>query len=156
MAKKGDRTHLYRSRSGHLHVMSEFLMRGYNVAIPEVDVGDDIYVVEDSVGNLKKVQVKYAKTTVLKNGFSAKVNVPIEQLRQPDAPVLTYVFAFRLPNGWEKLLIIRRQKLWDLHQISNVGTHSDGYSNVQFHFSYSRKKARPLSCSKVDLSDYLD
>jgi len=25
-------------------VMAEFLMRGYNVAIPEVDVGDDILV----------------------------------------------------------------------------------------------------------------
>lgn len=29
-------------------VMAEFLVRGYNVAIPEVDIGDDIFVVRDS------------------------------------------------------------------------------------------------------------
>ena len=34
--------HLYLGKAGHLTVMSEFLTRGWNVAIPEVDVGDDI------------------------------------------------------------------------------------------------------------------
>ena len=135
--------------------MSEFLLRGYNVAIPEVDVGDDIYVVEDSNGNLRKVQVKYAKTTLRKLGFSASVNVPIDQLRQPDEPVLTYVFAFRLEDGWEKLLIIRRQKLFELHQAMEVGNHSAGYPNVTFYFSYDRKRDI-LNCSKVNLSGYLN
>ena len=36
--------HLYLGKAGHLTVMSEFLTRGWNVAIPEVDVGDDIFV----------------------------------------------------------------------------------------------------------------
>lgn len=27
-------------KAGHLHIMAEFLMRGWNVAIPEVDMGD--------------------------------------------------------------------------------------------------------------------
>lgn len=35
------RRSLYIGRSGQLAVMAEFLYRGYNVAIPEVDVGDD-------------------------------------------------------------------------------------------------------------------
>lgn len=35
---------LYVGRAGQMAVMSEFLVRGYNVAIPEVDVGDDIFV----------------------------------------------------------------------------------------------------------------
>lgn len=40
-------------------VMAEFLMRGYNAAIPEVDIGDDILVVTDSnrlynLGNLNQ------------------------------------------------------------------------------------------------------
>ena len=30
-------------KAGQLAVMAEFLLRGYNVAMPEVDVGDDIY-----------------------------------------------------------------------------------------------------------------
>jgi hypothetical protein len=34
----------YVGRAGQLAVMAEFLLRGYNVAIPEVDEGDDIFV----------------------------------------------------------------------------------------------------------------
>ena len=30
-------------KAGHLAAMAEFLLRGYNVAMPEVDVGDDIF-----------------------------------------------------------------------------------------------------------------
>ena len=37
----------YVGKGGHLAVMGEFLLRGYNVAMPEVDVGDDIFVVHD-------------------------------------------------------------------------------------------------------------
>ena len=36
---------LYIGKAGHLAVMSEFLMRGWNVATPEVDIGDDIFFV---------------------------------------------------------------------------------------------------------------
>jgi hypothetical protein len=50
--------HLYLGKAGHLTVMSEFLTRGWNVAIPEVDVGDDIFVVQDDNGTLRRVQVK--------------------------------------------------------------------------------------------------
>jgi hypothetical protein len=40
--------------------MAEFLLRGYNVAMPEVDIGDDIFVVHDREGELWRVQVKTA------------------------------------------------------------------------------------------------
>jgi hypothetical protein len=52
--------HLYFGKAGHLFVMSEFLLRGWNVAIPEVDVGDDIFVVKDFNGEL---------VTIVCNGF---------------------------------------------------------------------------------------
>ena len=44
--------HLYLGKAGHMAVMSEFLTRGWNVAIPEVDIGDDIFVVQDDNGVL--------------------------------------------------------------------------------------------------------
>jgi hypothetical protein len=50
----------YVGRSGQLAAMSEFLLRGYNVAIPEVDVGDDIFVVYDRLPKLWRIQVKTA------------------------------------------------------------------------------------------------
>ena len=48
----------YLGKAGHLTVMSEFLMLGWNVAIPEVDIGDDIFVVQDDNGTLRRVQVQ--------------------------------------------------------------------------------------------------
>ena len=44
----------YLGKAGHLTVMSEFLMLGWNVAIPEVDIGDDIFVVQDENGTLRR------------------------------------------------------------------------------------------------------
>jgi hypothetical protein len=38
------RQHLYTGKSGQLAVMAELVSRGYNVAVPEVDAGDDIFV----------------------------------------------------------------------------------------------------------------
>jgi hypothetical protein len=51
--------HLYLGKAGHLAVMSEFLTRGWNVAIPEVDIGDDIFVVQDESGTLRRIQEKH-------------------------------------------------------------------------------------------------
>ncbi len=53
----------YIGKAGHLAVMAEFLMRGWNVAIPEVDTGDDIFVVQDENGTLRRVQVKTSMAT---------------------------------------------------------------------------------------------
>lgn len=59
---------LYTGMSGQLVAMSEFLWRGYNVAIPVVDEGDDIFVVDAGEGVLRRVQVKTAGTGILGDG----------------------------------------------------------------------------------------
>ena len=38
--------------------MAEFLWRGWNVAIPEVDIGDDLFVVQDEEAHLYRIQVR--------------------------------------------------------------------------------------------------
>jgi hypothetical protein len=47
--------------------MAEFLIREINVAIPEVDVGDDILVVRDDNDVISRVQVKTANAKSLAN-----------------------------------------------------------------------------------------
>jgi hypothetical protein len=59
---------LYTGMSGQFVAMSEFLWRGYNVALPAVDVGEDIFVVEAENGVLRRVQVKTAGTGTVKAG----------------------------------------------------------------------------------------
>ncbi len=51
-------------------------MRGWNVAIPEVDRGDDIFVVKDDDGDMKRVQVKTANANRTLRGYSTQFNVP--------------------------------------------------------------------------------
>lgn len=46
--------------AGHFAAMSEFLLRGWNVAVPFVDVGDDVLVLEDAAATIYRVQVKSA------------------------------------------------------------------------------------------------
>ena len=38
----------YTGKSGQLAAMGELAWRGYNVALPEMDVGDDIFSVNDA------------------------------------------------------------------------------------------------------------
>ena len=75
--------------------MSEFLARGWNTCTPDVDVGDDVLVLEDSNGQFKRVQVKTASTVPLKNGYSVQFNVPLKQLSARVTPELHYVFSRR-------------------------------------------------------------
>jgi hypothetical protein len=61
---------LYLGKAGQLTTMSEFLARGWNVATPEVDVGDGLFVVEDKKGLFKRVQVKTAQAVERQGSYS--------------------------------------------------------------------------------------
>lgn len=61
--------------------MSEFLMPGWNVSIPEVDIGNDIFVVQDDNGTLRRVQVKTSVSTSRKSTYSAQFSISVKNLR---------------------------------------------------------------------------
>jgi hypothetical protein len=71
----------YLGKAGHLAVMSGFLILGWNVAIPEVDIGDDIFVVQDDNGTLRRVQVKTSTSTSRKSGYSGQFSISVKNLR---------------------------------------------------------------------------
>jgi hypothetical protein len=124
----------YVGKAGQLAVMSEFLMRGYNVAMPEVDVGDDVFVVHDKLGDLYRIQVKTATGVLRNNGLSGTFNLPMKQLRGQSKPDVDYVLALRLGVGqWEFLVIPR----WQLRIESlkyQVGKPSDDCLLLYFSF----------------------
>ncbi|MFI5364730.1 MAG: hypothetical protein ACHQ4J_03825 [Candidatus Binatia bacterium] len=133
MSKKSN---LYLGRAGQLAVMAEFLARGWNVAIPEVDVGDDIFVVRDSDGNLSRIQVKAATAKERKDGYSAQFSVRVSQLALPMTPDLTYVFVVRRNFRWESFLVIGRERLNAEYEINKVGSRTN--DQIVFYFSYRR------------------
>ncbi|MEM7531914.1 MAG: hypothetical protein AAF639_07055 [Chloroflexota bacterium] len=88
--------------------MAEFLVRGYNVAVPEVDIGDDIFVVRDIDGLHSRIQVKTTNATPTQDGYSARYALKLSQLENPSQPDTWYVFVNRLQGEWESFLVISR------------------------------------------------
>ena len=96
-------------------------MRGWNVAIPEVDVGDDIFVVEDENGTMKRVQIKTSSVTIRKDTFSAQFQIPVKQLQKISQSPIFYIFIARKDDTWTKPLIIPQVQLLDEFVKNNVG-----------------------------------
>lgn len=112
-------------RAGQLAVMAELLLRGYNVAIPEVDVGDDVLVVDDQADNLWRVQVKTAKGVERGYGHSGQFAVSLAQLRAEGKTPLWYVLTLRRRNVWD-FVILPQARLNREHRRSALGAEVEG------------------------------
>jgi len=145
------RQNLYIGKSGQMAVMAEFLVRGYNVGIPEVDVGDDIFVVRDDNGELSRIQVKTGTARVTRKGFSSQFNVPIAQLEEPKTPDLHYVVVIRHQERWSDYVIIDRESLNQHRLLDKIG--SIAGEIMHFHLSFS---AGDVLCSGFSLRPYLN
>jgi hypothetical protein len=143
------RKNLYVGKSGQMAVIAEFLARGYNVAIPEVDVGDDIFVVRDSDGNLNRIQVKTANARASRNGYSTRFSVSLKQLQTPRTPDLYYVFVVRHEGSWKDFLVISRDQLLEERTNNKIGTPSKGMLSLYFSFT-----SKEVICSKQSLEKY--
>jgi len=144
---------LYIGKSGQLAVMAEFLLRGYNVAIPEIDVGDDIFVVRDDSGELSRIQVK--STVARRRGgdspvFSAQFNVGVAQLAEERRPELHFVFAARCDGHWSEFLVIPRDRLQEHYAAGEVGTY-DGHGKVKLLLRISQQD---VACRGFSLQRY--
>ena len=140
----------YLGKAGHLAVMSEFLMLGWNVAIPEVDIGDDIFVVQDDDGTLRRVQVKTSNSTNRKSGYSGQFSISMKNLRNITNIPVHYVFIVRHNEDWSKPVIIKQNYLIDYVENQNVGSKSN--DNVILYFSYEAEKVK---FSSQDFTKYV-
>ena len=140
--------HLYFGRAGQLFVMSEFLLRSWNVAIPEVDEGDDIFVVKHETGRLMRIQVKAAQSKTQKEGFYAQFNISVKQLSDITKGY-HFVFVVRNQNHWEEILIIRQSNLFDMFETQNLGSlHKD---NITLRLTFKNGK---VTNKTIDLTEY--
>ncbi|GAA4403664.1 hypothetical protein GCM10023187_19950 [Nibrella viscosa] len=125
-------------------------MLGWNVAIPEVDTGDDIFVVQDDNGTLRRAQVKTSTSTRRESGFSGKFNVSLKNLRNITTILVHYVFIVRHNDEWTKPVIIRQDYLLDHFEANHVGSEANG--NLTFYFSYAGGR---VECSGQDFTKYV-
>jgi hypothetical protein len=145
------RQNLYLGKAGQLLVMSEFLARGWNVATPEVDVGDDLFVIEDKEGIFFRVQVKTASTIENISGYSARFNLPIEQITFPITPPLYFVFVLRKNLKWSDCLVVPRTAIDKLYKNNKLGSKAGKYVLLNFIF-----KNEKVYCSNVDFTEHIN
>ncbi len=125
-------------------------MLGWNVAIPEVDIGDDIFVVQDDNGTLRRVQVKTSTSTTRKSSFSGQFSVSVKNLGNITNSLAYYIFIVRHNNEWSTPVVIRQDFLLDHFENNKVGAEANG--NVTFYFSYAGEK---VECSGQDFTKYV-
>jgi len=144
MAKE-EHARLYLGSSGELAAMSELLYRGHNVAVPEVDVGDDVFVVPDEEESVTWVQVKSANATGQHGGYFAQFSIPLWQLRKPDLPPLVYILPVRWEGRWADFLVIRRATLNHLLLNHNIGSVSRGNLVLRLAFTANDVRNKAVS-----------
>ena len=143
---------LYLGKAGQLATMSYFLMRGWNVATPEVDVGDDLFVIEDKKGIFYRVQVKTSQAVERKDdNYSVTFNLPLAQLKASIAPEIYYVFVIARKGEWAGKIIISRENLLKYYQNNNIGTVYK--ENIVLYFAFRDGK---IFCSNVDMTEFIN
>jgi len=132
----------YTGMAGQLAVMSELAYRGYNVAIPQIDIGDDIFAVTDSSGRLDRLQVKTANAHRLSRPFhaySAQFNVQRFQVMTQKGRFY-YVFAARCGITWRFLVVTRTMLARRIKE--GLGTRNDKNYVIRFVFERIERKGR--------------
>jgi hypothetical protein len=82
MAWKDKSSATFTGASGQMAVIGELLQRGCNAAIPQVDVGTDVFAFRDDGEDVARIQVKTARAKWRKKGrgYSATFGVPMAKL----------------------------------------------------------------------------
>lgn len=122
-------------RAGELAVMSELLWRGWTPARPEIDIGDDVFIIDDEIGTFWRVQVKTA--TASSKGVDdrrAQFGLRLDQLQTAPTPDLFYAFVVRADERWSDFVIVPRGELRDEHEAFGVGSVNKNQLTLNLYF----------------------
>jgi hypothetical protein len=139
-----------------MYVMAEFLERGWNVGAPEVDVGDDVFVVRDSDGDLSRIQVKTSRASQHQYGYSGQFRINTNQLMTRREPPLDYIFTIRLDDGWGPFIVLEQHQLQDYVANKDMGSKSGSSRTYRMRYEVENNNVETINCSGVDLTEHVD
>ena len=141
----------YVGKAGHLAVMGELAFRGYNVAMPEIDKGDDIFVVNDNIGAMWRLQVKTSSGRT--QGKSSRYQFRIREtaIQFPQTPELHFVFVMRQRRGW-RFMIISREVLRNYVENNHLGVLNKGYRQI----AVTLNNDGTAICNKQNLTNHME
>ncbi len=145
----------YVGKAGQL---AELSLRGYNVAIPEIDIGDDVFVLNDATGQLSRIQVKTATGRQLvrdNTSYRCQFSVRLSHVNDATVAGTHYVLVGRCGSRW-RFLVIERAILRDRIANGRLGTEMpNGSHMITVIFTGSRQAASSTKPGAVDLSPFL-
>jgi hypothetical protein len=154
MARQRGTRDAWTGRSGQLAVMAELVFRQCNVAIPEVDVGTDVFAFHDEREEIARVQVKSGQARRYKKeqGYTVQFALPMRQLQQPDEPELHYALAVRLEGQWVDFLLISRKE-FNAYRNSERRFATENLTTRELVLSMQFRPTQVL-CGEVDLTGH--
>jgi hypothetical protein len=144
----------YIGKAGQIAVMAELAWRGYNVSIPEIDVGDDVFALNDSNAKLFRIQVKTATGIKLTrtDAYRCKFRINRDHLNSRNSGT-HYVLVGRHGGNW-RFLIFKRFVLARLLK-AGLGTKmKKGWHMVTVIFSGRHKAHSSTKKTAFDLSKH--
>jgi hypothetical protein len=141
----------YVGKAGQLAVMAELAWRGYNVAIPEIDIGDDIFARDDQTGDLTRIQVKTAtgQKLIRSGAYRCQFQIKVEHVSRQSSGS-HYVLAGRCGGNW-RYLIFKRPVLLKLLEEGVLGCKIGKTGYMATVIFYSRIEA--ATSTKRDAKD---
>jgi hypothetical protein len=143
----------FTGRAAQLAVVAELLRLRCNAAIPEVDLGTDVFVFKDDRDAAVRLQVKactaphaYADGS----GYSAKFALPMKQFHRPDDPPLYYALAVLRDDKWVDILVVSRARLQSYYNGDKpFGSLNKKNDDLEITVEYRAD----VKCSGQDLTD---
>jgi len=109
--------------------MGELCFRGYNVAMPEIDKGDDVFIVNDDSGAMWRLQVKTSTGRQQATSKAFQFRVRETAIQNAQTPELHFTFVMRMTKSW-RFLIMARPVLRNYVINSNLGTLNKDYRQI--------------------------
>lgn len=159
MAREGERRQRgtddsFTGKAAQLAVMAELLRRRCNAAVPEVDVGTDVFVFKDDSEEVVRLQVKACAVPhsyVDGSGYSAKFTLPMKQfLHLGDRPPLYYALAVFREDRWADYLVVSRARLQSyFYGKERFGSYNKSNDDLEITVEFRAK----VECSGRNLTD---
>ena len=144
------RQDLFTGQAGEHAVISKFLIKGWNVAVPQVDVGDDLLVARQEDAYVP-VQVKTARARQQRKSYAGTFRLAVQQIQTPRWPDLVYVFAVYHKARWSDFIVVPRRDLHTLREVDGVGTATGDHLSLRVSFHPDS-----VRCSGQDWSVFRD
>jgi len=144
----------FTGRAAQLAVMAEVLRLRCNAAIPEVDLGTDVFAFKDDREEVVRLQVKACTVPHIYadgSGYSAKFALPMKQFRHPDdRPPLYYALAVLRDDRWVDFLVVSRAPLQSYYYgKTKFGSFNKTNDDLEITVEFRAK----VECSGQELTD---